>query len=621
MLQDIRANSQGTVAKIIIGLIVISFSIFGIESLLFSNSGSGVAEVNGEEISPFSLQQEVSVQQRQLLAMLGENADPALLDQRQLSGQALETLIQRKIVTVAAVDLGLTTAEQSIAEIITNMEQFWIDGQFSPQMYQSALASAGFTRSLFRERLSEDLLMGQLRAGLAGSDFSTQEELGLAVAIGREGRDVRYITLPLVDFLVAAEVNADEVQSFYNANPNAFQSEENVLLDYLVLSVESYRQPVAEEEIREEFELARSEFEVPRETRVSHILFEGQGDDVAAQVDEMEAALAGGMSFADAARTFSQDVGSAQAGGDLGYTEGETFPDSMEEAIASLGVGERSGLVTTDAGTHFLTVTDRREGSAVSFEDVRAELETRLRDAAAAAALLSDVERLRDIAFNAADLSAPARELGLEVQRSAPVSRFQTDGIFAQPVLLRPAFSEDVLEAGHNSEVIELNPEQFFVLRVAERRMPALRPLAEVQAQIEAQLRDEKAGNAGRAKAEELLGVLEKGSTVEDAANAAGLGWQVELGATRDSLRLPRAVRDKLFTLRQNADEPVRVVVAGGDDDIYLLEFVRVTPGALDAMNAGEREQWSQRVAGETGGLVQQQYEAALRSRADIVVY
>ena len=122
MLQDIRANIQGTVAKIIIGLIVVSFSIFGIESLLFSGGGGAVAEVNGEDIDPYDLQQELSLQQRQLLAMLGDSADPSLLDEGRLRDQALEVLIQRTLLTQAAEDLGLAVSENALGLIIGGME-------------------------------------------------------------------------------------------------------------------------------------------------------------------------------------------------------------------------------------------------------------------------------------------------------------------------------------------------------------------------------------------------------------------------------------------------------------------------------------------------------------------
>jgi peptidyl-prolyl cis-trans isomerase D len=622
MLQDIRANSQGTIAKIIIGLIVISFSIFGIESLLFSGGGNAVAEVNGEEISPFALQQELSVQQRQLLAMLGDNADPALLDQERLSQQALDNLIQREIVMQASSSLELTAPDRAIADIIGSMEQFKIDGQFSRDMFQSALASAGFTPALFRDRLAGDIRIGQLRAGIAGSDFTTPAELALAASIAMEGRDVRYIEVPLIDFLATSEVSEDEIVAFYGGNADRFQSEEELVLDYIELTLDDYREPVDEARLREEFELTRDEYELATESRVSHILFEGDADERRERAAEAQAALSSGMAFAEAAREYSDDVGSAAAGGDLGYTSGDTFPGAMEEAIAALGVGEQSGPVETDAGTHLLLVTDRREGSEVSFLDVAGEIEESLQRADASAALLRDVERLRDLAFNAADLADPASALGVEVSRSDAVTRTQSEGVFADPRLLRAAFSEDVLDAGHNSEVLELSPERFLALRVAERNPPAPRPLADVREEIRRELRESAARKAASAKAEALLAALEDGASVESQANESGLEWQVELGARRDSPRLPPLVRERVFAMAEPEEGAAsRAIVSDGGDTTYVVELARVTPGDLAALPDQERSRLRQRLAGEAGGLVQQQYEAALRAAADVVIY
>ena len=116
MLQNIRSNIQGTLAKIIIGLIVVSFALFGIESILLGGGNSGVAEVNGEAITPYEVQQTVNLQRRQLLSMLGDNADPALLDEDRLTAQAIETLIQRELLVQAAGELGLTTSESQPAQ-------------------------------------------------------------------------------------------------------------------------------------------------------------------------------------------------------------------------------------------------------------------------------------------------------------------------------------------------------------------------------------------------------------------------------------------------------------------------------------------------------------------------
>lgn len=622
MLQDIRASIQGAVAKIIIGLIVISFSIFGIESLLFSGGASAVAEVNGEEISPFALQQELSVQQRQLLAMMGDDADPALLDQARMNQRALEALIQREILRQAAGDLSLTVPDATIGDIIGSMDEFQLDGRFSRDMFRSALAGSGFTPALFRDRLAQDVQIAQLRSGIAGSDFGTREELTLAARIALEGRDVRYITLPLADYRGDASVSDAEVQAHYDANGEAFQSEESLAIDYLELRLDDYRKPVQEARLREEFELVRGEYEQAAEARVSHILLEGDEPARRARLAEVQAALAEGLAFEAAAAEFSDDAGSAQSGGDLGYTAGDTFPPAMEEAISALAPGQRSGPVDTAAGTHLILVTDRREGREASFDSVAEELQDRIQRREASADLLRDVELLRDLAFNAADLSEPAAELDIEVSSANSVTRDQAKGLFAAPSLLSAAFSEDVLEAGHNSDVIELDPEHFVVLRVAQRRPPEPLELDDVREQIVELLRDQAAQQLAAQQAQNLLLSLEAGTPVEDAANEAGLQWQVELGARRDSPRLPLAVRERLFELPAPAqDAPRRTIVDSDRYVYYVVEFVRLAEGTLDDAAEAELTRLRTRVSGENGGLFQQQFETALRSRADVEVF
>jgi peptidyl-prolyl cis-trans isomerase D len=285
-------------------------------------------------------------------------------------------------------------------------------------------------------------------------------------------------------------------------------------------------------------------------------------------------------------------------------------------------VGERSGPVETEAGTHIILVTDRREGTAVEFEAVRAELEDRLQRADARAELLVDVERLRDISFNAPDLAEPAEELGLEVQRADGITRDAGEGVFADARLRAAAFSDDVLGAGHNSDVIELDAEHFAVVRVAKRTPPAPLPLEAVRDEIASRLADEAARDAAREAADALLAQLEEGTTMEAAANAAGIPWQVELGARRDSTRLPIAVRDRLFAMpAPEAGAPRRAIVEGTANTTYVIEFTRLSQGAVDELPPAERQQLVQREAGERGGLLQRQFESALRERADVVVF
>ncbi len=625
MLQDIRSNIQGTMAKIIIGLIVISFSIFGIESILLGGGGSGIAEVNGEDISAFEVQQAVNTQKRQLIAMMGDSIDPAMLDDDLLSAQALEGIISRRLLMQSANDLQLSVSEREVGTVIAGMEQFQLDGQFSPEVYTSVLSSAGYTPASFKQGLVQDLVLNQVRSGLAGSDFATPTELALNATITAEQRDVRYLTLPLAEFRQEVEVSEQQIADWYTANEASFMTEESVELEYIELRADDFREPVAEDVLREQFELTKEEYQYQTENRVSHILFE-QGDDEAddafqARIAAAQQALDDGRAFAELAGEISADIGSAAGGGDLGFSSGDAFPPEMEEAIAALEPGEISAPVTTDAGVHLILLTERRAGESISFEELRPELEQTIQLSEARGALLRSVEDLRDLAFNAEDLAGPAEELGLTLSSAEGITRNHAEGLFSDARLAAAAYSDDVLNQGHNSEVIELSPEHFVALRVKRYSEPELRPLEAVRDEIVAAITEQAARDAVQAEVRRAMAEIAAGNaTVESFAVENGYEWQVEIGADRRNANLPEPVLRRAFELAAPGDAPVLDYVVNITGDVQLLELVRVSEGRLDSLGDVQRGVLQRQVSGEYGTLVQQEYQSGLREAADITI-
>jgi peptidyl-prolyl cis-trans isomerase D len=625
MLQDIRKSTQGPAVKIIIGLIVISFAAFGIESILLGGGGNSVAEVNGEEVSAFELQQAVNTAKRRLISMMGDNLDPAMLDDERLTPQALDGLISRKLELQAAQDLGLAISEQQIGAVVGGMEEFQIDGKFSPELYTSLLSESGYTPAYFKQSLTGDLVIGQLRSGLAGSDFATPSELGATARIVAEQRDIRYLTIPVDRFRQETEVGDEEVAAYYEANRDNFMTAETVSLDYIELRPEDFYQPVDESALREAYELEKNSYAYATENRVSHILFEEREGESAeeqqARVEAARDALDAGTEFAEVAGQYSDDVGSASAGGDLGFSSGDAFPEAMEEAIAALEVGAVSEPVETEAGIHLILVTERREGEAPDFDQLRSQLESRLQEDEAIVELLRVVESLRDLSFNSEDLSAPAEELDLTVERSEPVTRNEPEGLFSSPALLEAAFSEEVLDNGHNSEVIELAGQHFVVLRVHTHNLPEVRPLDEVRDDIAARISEEMSRDAVRVEAERLLAELRDGASVESLANERGLEWQVELGADRGNPNVPPQVLARAFQLPRPGEAGSQVdyaLLPGGD--AVVIELSRVSAGGIDSMNAADRERLAQQLRSEYGGLLDAEYRNGLRASAEINV-
>ena len=626
MLQDIRKSTQGNTAKVIIGVIVISFALFGIESILLGGGGTSMAEVNGEEISAIEVQQAVNNQKRQLINMLGDNLDPAMLDDDRLTPQAVQTIINRKLLTQSAADMNLAVSEREVGLVISRMEDFFIDGQFSPEMYKSVLANAGFTPASFKQGLVEDLILNQLRSGLAGSDFATPAELAATASATAELRDIRYLTMPLADFRTGAQLSEEDIVAYYEANQDEFLTEETVALEYIELHVDDFREPVSEDQLIAEFEMVKSDYEYQTENRVSHILFEQGADEsdeaLQERVEEARIALETGKPFAELAGELSDDIGSSAAGGDLGFSAGDAFPPEMEEAIAALAVDQVSEPVSTDAGIHLILLTERREGKAITLDDIRMELEDRIELSVARSEILLMVENLRDQVFNAEDLSGPAESLALTVATSQPISRAGAEGVFANQNVVAAAFSEDVLEMGHNSEVVEISNEHFVVLRVKERNEPETLALAEVRASITQTLTEAEATANANATAEAAVLALRGGQSVEEYALENGYQWQVELAANRRNSAVPSAVLQRAFQLPAPVEgQGSRVdYVASASGDVLVFELSRVTAGDFAALPEREQSMLKGQLAAESGNLVQQEFQQGLYQRADINV-
>ncbi len=624
MLQNIRKNIQGMVAKVIVALIVIPFALFGIESLTGGGGVQNVAEVNGEPISAIDLQEQINRQKRRLMMSLGDNIDPGMLDDQVLAGPALDLMVEKILLLQEAEDYGLAVSDQRLNEMITEMPAFHSEAQFDPQLYRQLLSEQGYTPRGFRKALRDDLLMTQLRTGLSGGEFVTPSELALMATISEEKRDLRYLFVPIARFKDATTVSTEDEEQWYQTNIDSYKTKEVVDLDYIELQLADFVSEIQKSEVQALYELEKEAMVVPEIRAVSHILFEQGSDesdqalqtrmaDVAAQIS------AGADNFADVAKQHSQDLGSANFGGELGLTSGDTFPAEIEAAVATLAQNQVSAPVKSDAGWHLLLVTDIREGDAPSFDEVRMELEQRLSSERAKRELVSTTESLRDLVFNAEDLTGPASELSLTVSRISAVSRSDGEGIFSDKRVTTAAFSQELLAEGYNSEVIELNEDHFVVVRVARHYPAEILPLDSVREQVVSEILESQARDKAAAYAGSLLAELEQGKSIEEIALAGGYDWQVELGATRDNRSVPSSTLQRIFQLEVPTDGSSFDYVQTFDGDIEVFELFRVSSGNIEKISEARVQSLEQSMATQTERSLDDAYQTTLGSRAEVV--
>ena len=619
MLQNIRDNSQGLVAKFIIGLIIIPFALFGIDSLVGGGGPAAVATVNGEDITLIELDQVLNLERRRLLNRMGENADPSMLTDELLRGPVLDNLIQQKLLIQAATDESVVVSPVAIDQAIVSMSEFQESGQFSPQLYQNILRSNGYTPAYFKQLMSNNMATNQLNAGIAGSAFVTEAELGLVASIVGQQRSFRYFILPRDKVASQISIDDQQVQSYYEANIESFQSEDQVKLEYIELKQQDFFKPVSEDILQQAYEEDMESFVTQEERRVSHILIE-INDEAAAKVrvESLVAKLNNGESFEALATEFSDDRGSARNGGDLGYTQGDTFPAEFEAALAKLAVEQVSAPVLTDAGFHLIKVTEIKRGDKPSFDDRKLVLTQRIQLAAAEAEFIKTVENLRDLVFNSEGLSVPAQELSLELSQSGLIGRSTASGSLANTQVLAAAYSADVLEDGNNSEVLELASDHFMVINVIEHQPPAAKPLTKVKAGIIARLSAEQSTELALKLSEDFIAALSSGISLEEVAKAEGYEWQVQQNVTRNTGSVEPGLLTAIFAIPSSGNTGVNKAVSLTNGDVAVIQLEEVENGSLEQLSIAERRGLKQELERASGSRSMANFISLLRNNAEI---
>ncbi|MET0379439.1 MAG: peptidylprolyl isomerase, partial [Spongiibacteraceae bacterium] len=352
--------------------------------------------------------------------------------------------------------------------------------------------------------------------------------------------------------------------------------------------------PVDPAAVRAEYDKFAAGFKPFTERRAAHILVEindKRGDAEALTLaQDIAKKIAGGEKFESAAAAYSDDTGSKEEGGDLGGSRGDSFPPAFEAALAALKIGEVSSPVKSDAGYHLIKLLDQHTDTLPSFEARKAEIEQQLASADAQPQLLKLVEKLRDQVFNAEGLSGPAKDNQLTLKESDWIDRKSTDPLLGDTKVQAAAFSNEVLKDGNNSDVIELTPEHYIVLRVKAHEVATPRPVEEVKPQIAATLKQARAVAAARQQAEQLKAQVQQGGDLQKIAQAAGYKTDLVADATRNASAANTEITRFAFNLgRPVGGKPVVDVAAIGNGDVAVLQLLAVKVGSKDSLNDTQR--------------------------------
>ena len=620
MLQDIRDNSQGVIAKIIIGLIVAVFALFGVESIIGGfMTAPPVAEVNGEEITDIQLQQS----SQNLLNSFGGNVDG--IDQGLVEQLALNQLIEEVVLRQAAMEANLAVSSDTIDRAIINTAQFQLNGRFDQDLARRTLASQGFTIAAYRADLYQRMVIGQLANAYSSSNFVTDAELEQIARLTRQTRDFRYISVPMGTRTLGRAISDAEIQEYYENNQEQFREEESVVLNYVVLDQASIADEITvpESELQALYEEERAAFEGSSEKRASHILFEIGGDmteeQALAAAESAFSRIQAGEDFADLAAELSSDTGSAEQGGDIGFTDGSAFPAAIEQALEVLALEEVSQPVVSEFGVHLVKLTEDAENVYPTFEESVARLEREAKESEVSLVYAERLEDLSNLAFETGDLTTISEQMGLAIEQSDAIGRTGGAGIFANPAVISAAFSDSVLLEGNNSDVIELGDNRAVVLRIEQFNESSILPLEEVEPEIAVTIRREYEREAVQEIGNQLLSAASTGEGLDELLAANELEWIEQQAVERDSNTANRQVIEEAFTLPEPEDGETQLSgITLPNGTFVLLELTDVTQGSLASLSEEERAEMRVSMANDFGRNDFNAYLGTLRANADI---
>ncbi len=621
MLQNMREKLKGTTAVILVGILIIPFAFFGVDSLFLSGGAvEEAASVEGEGITELEVQRGIEMRRRQLLNRF-EDLDPSMLSDERLRAPVLDQLIRQQLLAITARRGGMAVAEETFHEIVRNSEAFQSNGRFDPQMYEFALSRLGYTPRSYRNEVTEELLANQVRAGVQAGSVLTEAEIGAFARLTLQERGFDYLSLPVADLTDEVNVSEEEIRTWYEENSERFSVPRRVVVEGIELTPELLSQQVEVDSgaVRERFEQEqKAADERGTSWQLAHIMVEVTDDGSHEEsLKAIQDGLESGESFASLAETYSEDPGSASQGGELGSFTPGSLPEGFEPVVEELDVGEVSEPVRIGDAFHVIKVTDATDSEPMQFSEQRERLTRELRQEMAREKMPEYVDRLRDESYTAEQLKPVADSLGVPLRLTEPFPRDGGDeGLARYPAVVEAAFSEEVLEEGYASEVLELEDDHYVVIKLREDMPAHQQPLEEVRDRIVKRLREEKARQLAVARAEELLGVV-RAEGKQEAATESGMEWRSARNVTRFERTPDGALVKAVYAHPSAVDLPVSGMVEG-TSSIFVYTLREIDSGSLDTLAESERDSLSRSLYQMLANRELQAFTKSLEAAADI---
>src|SRR5579863_10180398 len=502
--------------------------------------GAGVvATVSGEDIHTTEVQRQAQRMVEQQFPRGGAQANMLLPFFAQ---RAYDDLVNEKILVVEARRMGLKATDDDLRDYLHQGQlgqAIFPNGNFIGQeAYQDLVSRFGYTVPVFEDLVKDEILVNKLRNLVASSASVTDAEVRQQFEKQSTKIKFDYAVIKKDDILKSLHPADAELKAYYNLNQKTYVNSipEKRQLKYVVFDTAKLvtETQVTQQDFQSYYDQHREEYRVPEQVNVRHILIKSPlpGPDGKVDPKAMDAArakaqdvlkqLKAGGNFADLAKKYSDDPGSAKNGGSLGFIgKGRTVPE-FEKAAFSLPQGGTSDLVQSSYGFHIIHVDDKQDAQLKSVDEVKGEIEPLIKQQKAGqAAQAAATELLSQARSSTLDKAAAAK--GLQVITTDFVTRSNVlPGIGTDPQFTSAAFSQT---ANAPPDQVQLH-DGFAIYEVTAVKPASTPTFEEIRSQVEDAFKNERAASLLAQKTQELSDRAKADHDLKKAAKELGAQYK-----------------------------------------------------------------------------------------------
>jgi peptidyl-prolyl cis-trans isomerase D len=530
MLAAIRAFAKSWVAALLIGLLIVSFAVFGIRDVFRSRVSNAVITAGSRTVSANDFRRAFDVMRKRAEQQMGQPVTAEVAAANGLDRQVLQGLATQQAFAELLRRIGVRPSDKLVAQQIAKIPDFFspVSGSFDKKLYLQKLAQNDLTADKFEASLRDEVASQHVGAALTSAFLLPRAYTALAAVFALESRDISYLNLDPSSVPPPTPPTEAQLQAFMKENAAQLTLPEFRVLTVVRFSPQQFgaNLPVDEAEVRKRYEFRKDTLATPETRSLVQIPAKdaATAQAISARLQHGEAPAALAKSVGVDAITYDNKPQSAIA------------DRKLATAVFQMQPGQVS-VVQGDLGTAVVKVLSVTPGKTVSFEEARPAIEAEIRKDAAAEKVYALTQAYDDAHQKGANLAEAAQKAGVTPTSVGPVTRDGRDNQ-AQPVqgldpkLLDTAFR---LPVGGESEIVDEGGGEYFAVRVDKVIPPAVPPLASIKPELTQAWMTRQLVKALQAKAEGLAERVRKGESLEAVGASAGVKLVRVPGVDRQS--------------------------------------------------------------------------------------